>query len=106
MNKGRKPVVNIKKRKEAGQFLKAMRKHVGLTQVNLAKKLKLNYYTMISQFEMGLMRVPQDLFPIYAKALQADKDLFLQKMIELYEPNLHDQLYADKPPVKLMDFIN
>ena len=40
-------------RKEAGRWLQAQRKRAGLSQIQLAEKLGLKYYTFISQVENG-----------------------------------------------------
>ena len=45
-------------RKQAGNWLKQLRADAGLSQVDLAGRLGLKYYTFISQVENGFGRVP------------------------------------------------
>ena len=45
-------------RKQAGKWLRLRREKLGLSQRELAKRVKIDYYTFISQIEAGRGRVP------------------------------------------------
>ena len=56
-------------RKRAGAWLQERRKAAGLSQIELAQRLGLKYYTFISQVENGFGRVPSDSMEAWARAL-------------------------------------
>ena len=53
-------------RKEAGDWLKLRRADAGLSQVALAERLGMKYYTFISQVENGFSRVPTEAMEAWA----------------------------------------
>lgn len=91
-------------RVKGGLFLQKLRVHAGLTQRELAMKLDLQYYTMVSQIENGSARIPPNLYVKYAKALNVEQQLFIQKILEYYDPYTHNAMFDKK--LKLSDFIN
>ncbi len=80
------------RRKLAGQWLKAQRKALKLTQKDLAKQLALEYYTFISQIESGHGRVPSTLYVAWATALNIETASFARKMLEFYDPHIFNAL--------------
>src|SRR5690349_2049158 len=56
-------------RRAAGDWLRKLREHRGLSQRDLARLVGADYYTFISQLEMGRGRVPPDRYKIWADAL-------------------------------------
>lgn len=101
---GKRDAESLKLRKAGGLFLKALREHRGATQRELAVKLSLKYYTMISQIESGSTRVPPNLYIPYAKALGHKPDLFVRKLLEFYDPWTYKALYGAKR-VSLTEFL-
>ncbi len=81
-------------RKEAGNWLKARRTEAGLSQVDLAARLGLKYYTFISQVENGFSRVPTETMEAWALALQLDPADFAKHLLVYYEPELHRLLFG------------
>ncbi|MDC0400369.1 helix-turn-helix domain-containing protein, partial [Alphaproteobacteria bacterium] len=57
-----------KLRKEAGRWLRVRREELGLSQRELARRVKIDYYTFISQIEAGRGRVPSDRLQEWATA--------------------------------------
>ena len=53
-------------RKQAGDWLKQRRAEAGLSQVALAERLGMKYYTFISQVENGFSRVPTEAMEAWA----------------------------------------
>ena len=105
MNKqGKRTGEDKKLRIEGGKFLQLLRKNAGLTQREVSLKLNLKYYTMISQIEAGSTRIPPDLFIAYAKTLKVDQLLFVQKVMQYYDPHTHLALFGRKY-LTLQDFI-
>ena len=81
-------------RKEAGNWLKARRTEAGLSQVDLAARLSLKYYTFISQVENGFSRVPTETMEAWALALKLDPADFAKHLLVYYEPELHRLLFG------------
>ncbi len=93
---GKRDNTSMELRTQAGLFVKALRAHQGITQRDIAVALKLNYYTMISQIESGSARIPPDLYVAYAKVLKVDSALFVQKLLQYYDPHTYKALYGSK----------
>lgn len=82
-----------KRRKLAGDWLKQRRSAAGLSQIELAARLGLKYYTFISQVENGFGRVPIDTMEAWARALDLEPALFARQLLSFYEPELHRLLF-------------
>jgi transcriptional regulator with XRE-family HTH domain len=87
-------------RKQAGAWLQQRRKSVGLSQIELAERLGLKYYTFISQVENGFSRVPSDSMEAWARALGIAPADFARHLLAWYEPELHRLLFAAEPQSK------
>jgi transcriptional regulator with XRE-family HTH domain len=85
-----------KLRQDAGAWLKDLRGRAGLSQIELAEKLGLKYYTFISQVENGFGRVPTESMEAWALALKADPSDFARKLVSYYDPELHRLLFKGK----------
>lgn len=83
-------------RKEAGTWLKELRAQAGLSQVELAERLGLKYYTFISQVENGFGRVPTDTMEAWAIALGAQPSEFARQLLTYYDPELYRLLFEAK----------
>ena len=83
-------------RKQAGNWLKQLRADAGLSQVDLAGRLGLKYYTFISQVENGFGRVPTDAMEAWARALGAEPSAFARQLVSFYDPELHRLLFEVK----------
>jgi len=83
-------------RKQAGAWLKGLRAKAGLSQIELAAKLELKYYTFISQVENGFGRVPTESMEAWARALNTDPAEFARKLVSYYDPELHRLLFEVK----------
>lgn len=83
-------------RKEAGNWLKELRARAGLSQVELAERLGLKYYTFISQVENGFGRVPTDTMEAWSRALGQEPASFTRTLLSHYEPELYRLLFEVK----------
>ena len=85
-----------KKRIEAGAYIQKLRlaHDPKLTQRALADKLKLSYYTFISQVETGTARVPPEQLVGWAKALGVDPQEFAKKLLSYYDPHMHKAIFG------------
>jgi transcriptional regulator with XRE-family HTH domain len=93
-----KPVSEVRQmRKQAGDWLKARRAEAGLSQVDLAARLGLKYYTFISQVENGFSRVPTETMEAWAVALKLEPSSFARHLLVYYEPELHRLLFGTSP---------
>ncbi|KAA0074010.1 helix-turn-helix transcriptional regulator [Tardiphaga sp. P9-11] len=90
-----KPVPEARQlRKQAGDWLKARRADAGLSQVDLAARLGLKYYTFISQVENGFSRVPTETMEAWAIQLGLEPAAFAKYLLVYYEPELHRLLFG------------
>ena len=81
-------------RKQAGDWLKQRRADAGLSQVDLAARLGLKYYTFISQVENGFSRVPTESMAAWASALGLEPAAFAKHLLLYYEPELYRLLFG------------
>src|SRR5437764_11597691 len=81
-------------RKLAGDWLKLRRADAGLSQVDLAARLGLKYYTFISQVENGFSRVPTETMAAWASALGLEPAAFAKHLLLYYEPELYRLLFG------------
>jgi transcriptional regulator with XRE-family HTH domain len=87
---------NVELRKQAGAWLQERRKEAGLSQIDLAARLGLKYYTFVSQVENGFGRVPTDSMEGWARALNVPPGEFVRHLLTFYEPELHRLLFEAK----------
>lgn len=85
-------------RKDAGRWLKQQRRDAGLSQVQLATRLGLKYYTFISQVENGFGRVPVSLMEQWALALNHAPTEFARRLVSFYDPELFRLLFDEREP--------
>lgn len=83
-------------RKEAGAWLQDLRRRAGLSQVELASRLGLKYYTFVSQVENGFGRVPTEAMEQWARALGVCPSEFARQLLAFYDPELHRLLFEVK----------
>lgn len=94
----RQTVVKTKARdpelkREIGIWLKEMREKAGLSQRDLARIVGFHYYTFVSQLENGRGRIPADKFSLWADALGIDRQVFVKKLMQHYDPIAFDILF-------------
>ena len=87
-----------KKRIEAGACIQKLRlaHDPKITQRALADKLKLSYYTFISQVETGTARVPSENLVGWAKALGVAPQEFAKKLLSFYDPHTFRAIFGTK----------
>lgn len=81
-------------RKQAGDWLKQRRADAGLSQIDLAARLGLKYYTFISQVENGFSRVPTEMMAAWATELGLEPAEFAKHLLVYYEPELYRLLFG------------
>lgn len=86
----------VQSRKEAGVWLKELRARAGLSQIELAQRLGLKYYTFISQVENGFGRVPTDSLEAWSRALGEEPSAFTRKLLSFYDSELYRLLFEVK----------
>lgn len=92
-----KPPSSVQNRKQAGIWLKELRENAGLTQLELARRLRIKYYAFISQVETGFSRVPSEKMEDWAIAVGIDPSEFAKRLTSFYHPALHRLLYGTRP---------
>lgn len=83
-------------RKEAGKWLRKCREALGLSQRELAEKVGIEYYSFISQIEMGTGRLPIERYEAYSQALQIPAREFTLTMLAYNEPTVYRLLQIDE----------
>jgi transcriptional regulator with XRE-family HTH domain len=84
-------------RRQAGTWLKELRGRAGLSQLQLAERLNLKYYTFVSQVENGFGRVPTESMEAWARALDVEPPAFARQLLSFYDPELHRLLFEVEP---------
>jgi transcriptional regulator with XRE-family HTH domain len=84
-------------RRQAGTWLKELRGRAGLSQLQLAERLNLKYYTFVSQVENGFGRVPTESMEAWARALGVEPPAFARQLLSFYDPELHRLLFEVEP---------
>src|SRR5262245_711939 len=71
---------------EAGLWLRRLRQERGISQRELADKVGVEVYTLISQFENGRGVIPQDWQLLWADALKVEPREFVRRLASYYDP--------------------
>jgi transcriptional regulator with XRE-family HTH domain len=87
-NEGRRQAL-----RQAGAWLKDLRKKAGLTQQELAARTGIRYYTYISQIEGGYCKLPPTSMGRWAAALGVPVAKFARQLLLFYEPQLFRLLF-------------
>jgi hypothetical protein len=64
-----------------------------MSQLELAQRLGLKYYTFVSQVENGFGRVPTESMEAWGRALGVDPPTFARQLLSFYDPELHRLLF-------------
>lgn len=83
-------------RKRAGKYVKDLREDAKLTQVQLAERVGIKYFTFVSQVERGDTRVPPESFHKWASALHVPLDEFAKKLLSYYDPYTYAAIFTTK----------
>tara|TARA_B100000963_G_C22531252_1_gene627718 strand:- start:139 stop:447 length:309 start_codon:yes stop_codon:yes gene_type:complete len=81
-------------RKKAGEWLRARRCALGLSQRELATRVNMDYYTFISQIEAGRGRVPAERFKEWAQALDMEPREFAINLMKYYDPFTFEMIFG------------
>ena len=73
-------------RRDAGHWLKRLREGQDLSQRDLADMVGVQYYTFISQVELGRGRIPPDRYRVWANALGVPPREFVMRLMRYYDP--------------------
>ena len=84
-------------RRRGGRWLRSLRESAGLSQRDLARLIDVEYYTFISQIEIGRGRIPTEKYAAWAKALSIDVNAFTVQVLQYYEPLIYKHLFAHTP---------
>lgn len=85
-----------KNRDNLGSELKTHRTKEGYTQKALADALGLEYYTMISQMELGYISIPPSLWLPIAMTLHMNASTWVLRCLKEYQPEVYGALFQHK----------
>jgi transcriptional regulator with XRE-family HTH domain len=85
-----------KNKDNLGKRLKDARTAAGFTQKALAEALDLEYYTMISQMELGYISIPASMWSPIADVLHMDKSEWVLRCLKEYHPDVFRALFENK----------
>lgn len=88
-----------------GSLIKSARGRVGFTQKELADAIGLEYYTMISQIELGYVTVPPALWAPLANALRLDKEEWVLLCLSEVQPEVYSALFEDRAVGEVKDWL-
>lgn len=80
-----------------GRRIKERRKELGITQRQLAHSIGLDYYTMVSQMELGYVTVPPSLWVRLASSLKMDIAEFVILCLKELQPEVYEAVFGDVP---------
>ena len=83
-------------RNDLGQRLREYRQEAKVTQKQLAKRLGLEYYTMISQMELGYIAIPSTLWPGIAVALGVPVSAWVLDCLKDIQPDTYKALFGSR----------
>jgi len=81
----------------SGAWLCELREKHGLSQRELANRVGAEFYTVISQLEAGLGRIPPDRYLVWADALGVEPREFVRTVASYYEPVTYDIVFGTGP---------
>lgn len=91
---------------QMGNALKEARVKEGYTQKALADALGLEYYTMISQMEIGYMSIPPTLWTPIADKCRLDRADWVLRCLAEIMPDVYDALFGVKSIKEVSIYLN
>jgi len=85
----------IRRRMQAGKYLRGLREDLGLTQQEACERLGYGYNTFISQIELGRVRVPPEDWVKWSEVYGVKKDKFARKLLGFYDPHVATALFSE-----------
>jgi transcriptional regulator with XRE-family HTH domain len=82
-------------RKQAGSWLRELREKCGLSQRELADKVGVEFYTLISQLEHGRGLIPPDRYLVWADALEIEPGEFIRRLTYYYDPDTYKIVFQE-----------
>lgn len=83
-------------RDSLGSVLKERRTAEGYTQKGLADALGIEYYTMISQMELGYISIPSSVWLPIAKTLRMNPSEWVLRCLKEYQPEVYAALFEHR----------
>lgn len=82
-------------RRSGGRWLRSLREAKGLSQLELARLVDVEYYTFISQIESGRGRIPPERYVAWAKAFDLPVREFVTRLLRYYDPVTWGVLFGE-----------
>lgn len=85
-----------KNRDNLGKALRQAREKEGYSQKALADALDIDYYTMVSQMELGYISIPATLWAPIADALKMNRSEWVLRCLLEYQPDIYRALFDNR----------
>lgn len=95
-----------KNRGNLGLRLKEARTAEGYTQKALADALGIEYYTMVSQMELGYISIPATLWGPIADVLKMNKSEWVLLCLSEYQPEVYRALFDNRGRMEVGKLLN
>ncbi|MGM0661552.1 MAG: helix-turn-helix domain-containing protein [Pseudomonadota bacterium] len=95
-----------KNKDNLGTAIKDARIKEGYTQKALADALGLEYYTMISQMELGYISIPATLWVPLADTLRMDRAEWATRCVSEYFPEVYVALFDKRSRAEVTTFLS
>ena len=89
-----------------GLLVKEARTKEGFTQKALADALGLEYYTMISQLELGYISIPPSLWTPIADKLRMDRAKWVLQCLYEIQPDVYRAVFGIKSIAEVSEHLN
>ncbi len=83
-----------KLRQRGGAWFQNKRQSLGLTQLDVSKRLGYDYYTFVAQIESGKGKLPEEHYETVAKLFKMSPQDFAKKQLVFYFPSIFKCLYG------------
>lgn len=88
-----------------GTLLKDARVKEGYTQKALADALGIEYYTMISQMELGYISIPAAFWANIARTLNINQSEWVLRCLDQIMPEVYSALFGSKSISEVSEFL-
>jgi transcriptional regulator with XRE-family HTH domain len=99
------PEKRLRNKNALGEIIKTQRTAIGYTQKELADRLGLEYYTMISQLENGYVSVPPAMWVPLSFILKLNREEWVLMCLEEIAPEIYNALFGNNSTTDVAELL-